>query len=143
MKQYILSIFTLSVISCAAKAITPEKWQKYIRTVFGFMIISVILSPVLKLKKIELPSFDPENAAQNELLFDSVSEKLKKNVESDIQARLSSEFGLDVSADVLLDIDEDHKIRGVQRIVLSENITENAVKRLKEVYGCDIIEYKN
>ncbi|MBR4723778.1 MAG: hypothetical protein IK072_03500 [Clostridia bacterium] len=89
--------------------------------------------------------FEPlenQSLENTKILSDSISEKLKENVEADICGRIKGEFGIICDADVILDIDDEHKIRGVKGIILSKKIPENAAARLKEVYGCDRIEYK-
>ena len=94
------------------------------------------------MKKLKFESLENQTLENTAILSDNISEKLKENVESDIYERIKGEFGVICDADVLLDIDDEHKIRGVKRITLSKKIPESAEERLKEVYGCDRIEYK-
>lgn len=142
MKGYIAKVCISAVIAAVADIIAPREHQKYIRILLGFLILFVILSPLPALKKIKLGPIENQTSVNTVIFEDSISKKLKENVESDICERIKGEFGIICGAEVTLDIDEEHKIRGVKRILLSKKIPENAENRLKEVYGCDKIEYK-
>ena len=142
MKGYIISICTAAVIVSLADILSPKEHQKYIRVLLGFLIILAVLSPLPKIRKIKLEPINEQTSENTAVFIDSVSAKLKENIETDISERLKDEFGITATADVLLDIDSEHRIRGVTQIALSRKIPENAVKRLSEVYGCDKIEFK-
>lgn len=140
MRGYITGICLSAVITAIADMIAPGEYRKYIRVLLGFLVLSVILSPLPAVKNIRLGSIEQKTAENTGIFYDSVSEKLKENVEADIEERLKNEFGIICSASAELDIDGEHKIRGVRRIGLSKKIPQNAAERLKEVYGCDRIE---
>ncbi|MBR4721062.1 MAG: stage III sporulation protein AF [Clostridia bacterium] len=142
MKGYVISLCIAAVIAALSDILSPKEHQKYIRVLLGFLIMLVILSPLPKIKSLKLEPLKSESAQNTALFLDGISQKLKENVEADISERLRAEFGIKADADVLLDIDKEHKIRGVTRIALSKKVPENAVKRLSEVYGCDRIEFK-
>lgn len=142
MKGYIISICLSCVIAALADIIAPKEHQKYIRILLGFLILSVILSPLPAVKKIKLEPLKSQTMDNTAVFSDGISKKLKENVELDIRERLKGEFGISCDAEVLLEIDEEHKIRGVKMIALSKKIPENALLRLKEVYGCERIECK-
>lgn len=142
MKGYIISLCTAAVIAAVADILSPKEHQKYIRVLLGFLIMLVILSPLPKVKNLKLEPLKNDSEKNTAVFLDGISQKLKENVEADIRERLKGEFGITSDAEVLLDIDEEHKIRGVTKISLSKKVPENAVKRLSEVYGCDKIEFK-
>ena len=142
MKGYIISICLSCVIVSLADIIAPKEHQKYIRVLLGFLILSVVLSPLPAIKKIKLEPLKSQTMDNAAIFSDGISKKLKENVESDICERLKGEFGISCNAEVILEIDEEHKIRGVKMISLSKKIPENALSRLREVYGCERIEYK-
>ena len=142
MKGYVISICIAAVIAALADILAPSEHRKYIRILLGFLIMLVLLSPLPKIKKIRLEPLESETQENTAVFLDSVSQKLKENIETDISERLKAEFGITADADVLLDIDDEHRIRGVTRISLSRKVPENAVKRLNEIYGCDSIEFK-
>jgi len=142
LKSYVISVCIAAVIASLADILAPREHQKYIRVLLGFLILTVILSPLPNVKKIKFEPLENQTAENTKILSDSISEKLKENVEADICGRIKGEFGIICDANVLLDIDDEHKIRGVKMIELSKKIPESAAERLKEVYGCDRIEYK-
>ena len=142
MKGYIAKVCISAVIAALADILAPREFQKYIRVLLGFLILFVLLSPLPSIKKIKLEPIESRISENTVILEDSISKKLKENVETDISARMKGEFGIICDAEVLLEIDGEHKIRGVRQILLSRKIPENAEERLKEVYGCDRIEYK-
>ncbi len=142
MKGYIISICTAAVIVSLADILAPKEHQKYIRVLLGFLIMLAILSPLPKVRQMKLEPLQSRSSENTAVFLDGVSAKLKENIETDISERLRDEFGITAKAQVLLDIDDEHRIRGVTEIALSRKIPENAVKRLSEVYGCDRIEFK-
>lgn len=142
MKGYVISICMAAIIASLADILAPKEHQKYIRILLGFLILSVILSPLPEMKKMKLEPLKAQTENNASAFSDSITEKLKENVSSDICERLKSEFGIICDADIVLETDDEHKIRGVKEIKLSKKIPENAVVRLKEVYGCEKIEYK-
>ena len=142
MKGYVISICTVAIIASLSDILSPKEHQKYIRILLGFLIMLVILSPLPSIKNLRLEPVKEQSTENTAVFLDSISQKLKENIESDISERLKDEFGITARAKVFLDIDEEHKIRGVTKIELSRKVPENAVKRLKEVYGCDEIEIK-
>ncbi len=141
MKGYIASICVSSVILSVADILSPETHKKYIRVLLGFLMLAVILSPLPAVKKIRLEPLSQKTAGNTEIFSERVSQRLKENVEQDISDRLKNEFGIICKASAELDFDSEGKIAGVIRIRLSQKIPENAKARLKEVYGCDEIEY--
>ena len=142
MKGYIAKICVSAVIVAFADILSPKSHQKYIRILLGFLMLSVILSPLPAIKKLRLEPLSEKTAENAEVFSENISEKLRKNVELDIAERLKNEFGIICTASVELDFNDDGKISGVRRISLSRKIPENAIARLKEVYGCDKIEAK-
>lgn len=142
MKGYVISICTVAIIASLSDILSPKEHQKYIRILLGFLIMLVILSPLPAIKNLRLEPIKEQSTENTAVFLDSISQKLKENIESDISERLKDEFDITARAKVFLDIDEEHKIRGVTKIELSRKVPENAVKRLKEVYGCDEIEIK-
>ena len=141
MKSYIISICVSSVIVALADILSPKTHQKYIRILLGFFMLMVILSPLPAIRKIRLEPISEQTMENTGIFAENISKKLKENVELDIAERLKNEFGIICTASVELDTDEEGKIRGVTHILLSKKIPDSAVNRLKEVYGCDEIEY--
>ena len=121
----------------------PKNWSGYIRIVVGFLILTVLLTPLLNLKNIEVLQLEDKATFEENALEDKVKKELEIKVEADICQRLQTEFNQKAEADVRIDTDEDGKIRGVRNIVVKLNkIPAGMVERLKEVYGCENIELK-
>lgn len=143
MKEYIILVAVSAVLAAFADVLSPKEWRGYIRVITGFLILAVLLSPVAKLKDIEVFSLDENLEVSDVKMKDKVAEELKKNVEQDIEERISAEFegNADVSVDIA--IDDGHKIKGVERIVIkSKKIPKGLEERLKEVYGCENVEFR-
>ena len=141
MREYIITIAVAAVAASLVDILAPKEWDKYIRIIIGFLILSVILAPIAKLKNIDImPSY--QSFEINDIpLKDKVSDELKKNIENDIEVRLLEEFELEADAKVEIDIDENHSIRGVRAISISAYYCPDGLKeRLKEIYGCDRID---
>lgn len=69
--------------------------------------------------------------------------ELKINIEKDIEERILSEFGEVADAEVSLDVDEEWKLQGVKHIgVEIENVPAGLTERLKEIYGCESVEFR-
>lgn len=142
MKGYVISVCVAAIVIALADILSPKEYQKYVRVFLGFLIMLVIFSPLPAIKNIRLEPLQNKTNENTLILLDDVSKKLEENIEADISERLKGEFGITADAKVLLDIDDEHKIRGVTKIELSRKVPQNAVKRLSEVYGCDRIEFK-
>ena len=141
MKSYIISICVSSVIVALADILSPKQHQKYIRILLGFFMLMMILAPLPAIRKIRLEPLSERAMENTEIFAENISKQLKENVELDISERLKNEFGIICTASIELDTDDEGQIRGVTHIRLSEKIPASAVNRLKEVYGCDEIEY--
>lgn len=145
MKAYILTIIGATLLSAYASNLAPESWRKYVRIITGLVLIICILSPIKSLVSTDLfEDFDitefgeVEGKTQEEIV---VSE-LGKRIEDDVAARLKKEFDLNVSAEVMISVNEAGEIEGVKEIRTSGDVLTNAAKsRLCEVYG--VTEVKN
>lgn len=144
MREYILLVAVSAIVAACTDILAPLKWRSYIRIVTGFLILAVIISPLAKLKNKDVFN-DIESFEVSDLpLKDKVLIELSGRVSADIEERLLSEFKIDAEASVVLDTDEEHKIRGVKKIVVkSAKEPKGAKERLKEVYGCDDIEFEH
>lgn len=148
MKAYIITIIGATLLSALAGIISPDKWRGYVRIITGLVIISCIISPVLKIADRDIftgfnESFDA--AAEGEDLQQRiVLDELKKRVNADIEARLKNEFNLSVKADCDIKVSDEGAIEGVREIRLSgDTLTDRAKNRLCEVYGITHSEVHN
>jgi len=143
MREYIILVAVSAILAAFSDILAPKEWRGYIRVVTGFLILAVLLTPVAKFKNIEIFDVEEKFKVSEMPVRDEVSRQLKLNVERDIEERISLEFKERATASVDLDIDEEHKIRGVMRIVIKcKKIPSGLKERLNEVYGCENIEFR-
>lgn len=144
MREYIILVALSAIIAAVTDILAPNEWRGYVRLAVGFLILAVLISPLAKVKNIEIFSVGERFEASDLVIKDKVAEELTKNVEQDIEERAKTEFGTDVEATVSLEIDSEHKIKGVRKIeIKSEKAPLGLARRLKEVYGCENIEFGN
>ena len=144
MKEYIILVSMSAIIAAVTDILAPKEWHGYVRLAVGFLILAVLISPLAKLKNIEI--FNPQEKIEvsDTAVKDKVKKELTKNVERDIEERILSEFKTEALATVLLDVDAEHKIRGVKNIVIEcKKVPNGLSERLKEVYGCENVEFRN
>lgn len=143
MKEYIITIAAVSVVAALADILAPKEWSKYVRVIIGFLVLSVIVSPLAKFKGRTLPEIKGTYNVSDMPLKDKVSETLSQNIEKDIEERILAEFGITVEAKVGIEIDEKHNIKGVKAIKITAPKNPTGMTgRLKDVYGCENIEIK-
>lgn len=141
MKEYIITVAGAAVIAALADIIAPKEWDKYLRIIIGFLILSVLLAPVAKFRHVQILPVTDNFEISDEPLKDSVSEELRRRVEKDIEDRISDEYGVDVTATAEIDVDDEHNIRGVRAIrIKSWQNPSGMLERIKNVYGCDKVE---
>ncbi len=120
----------------------PKDWEKYIRIIIGFLILSVIIAPIAKFKNMAILPTQSSFEVSDAPLLDSVAETLRQNIEKDIEDRLLDEFDLKAAATAEIDVDEEHRIKGVRAIgIYAAYMPQGAENRLREIYGCDRIEF--
>ncbi len=82
MSNWVLSVASIVILSCIITMLLPEgKLSKYIKTVFGIVVILVMVQPVLNIKSSEL-NFDlfyerEQIVFQKDYLLFASSEKIK------------------------------------------------------------------
>lgn len=135
-----MSITGAVLISIFFDMIVPPKWAKYMKIITGFIIITTIMTPVVR---VAIPDFTQFKYEAKKLEIDGteyqkklIGKELAKNIENDIQIRIKEEYGIDVSAKVIISINENNEITGIKTIVLSGQQIDDKVKnRLKEIYS--------
>lgn len=143
MREYIIRAAVAAVVAALSEFIAPEKWRGYIRLAVGFMVLAILFAPIAELKN-KTPFPKNQEYEMNDIPFkDAISEKLKENVEKDIEERVLEEFSVKAEAMVEIDVDDEHNIKGVRRIVIdARKNPQGLAERLREVYGCERIEFK-
>lgn len=140
MKSYIIMVVGASLLSMFADMFSPENWRKYMKIATGLIILAVLLTPLFKLKDVDLFSgFSADEAITAQDAAPPVSqveEQLRENVERDAAERIASEFGCDATVTAEIDTTDDGKIKGVRRLYVHTDKNEIKIqKRLAEVYG--------
>lgn len=144
MKEYIILVAMSAIVAAVTDILAPSKWRGYVRLAVGFLILAVLISPLTRMKNIEIFNVENNFEVSDIKIKDKVTEELTKSVERDIEERALAEFKAEVTAEVVLDIDSEHKIRGVKNIVIrSSKVPSGLQERLKEVYGCERVEFRN
>lgn len=144
MRGYIILVAMSAIVAAVTDILAPKEWRAYVRIAVGFLILAVLISPLAKMKNIEIFNIENDFEVSDVAIKDRVTEELAKNVQRDIEERALSEFKTKVTATVFLDVDTEHKIKGVKKIVIeSGKVPAGLSERLKEVYGCENIEFRN
>ncbi len=101
MKEYIISLISLSLFAAAVLAIAPSSQERYTRLLCALCLICVMVSPVVSFiesfKGIELGSLTDgvETEQDHERLFlDSISKMSADQLSQELSRRVSSEFGI-------------------------------------------------
>lgn len=143
MREYIITVAAAAVAAAVADIFAPKDWSKYIRIAVGFLILSVILVPVTKFRDTKILSPTGTYNVSDEPLKNKVSEQLRQNIERDIKERLNEEYGVEAEVTVEIDANENGDIKGVKAIeVRAWKNPDGMLERLKNIYGCDRIEFK-
>ncbi len=141
MKAYILRIVGAALIAAFSEHLVPKEWQKYMKLISGFIIISVLIAPFTGEKtKTLFDDFDISweyKEKGEELMLENIKAQLEEDIAKDIALRVTEEFSREVTAKVWVDTDSRGKIKGVRRIELSGEENSEITKRLEFVYGTD------
>lgn len=141
MKAYIISIAVSAIIAAVVNMISPDKWGKYIGIVTGLVVVLCIGRPILELANTDVFAGFNFNESilsnEGEKQFRSeVKRELEKQLEGDIKTRVENEFGRKCSVDVIIGVNENGEITGVDKIIIYGKGFDNAVTgRLRELYG--------
>ncbi len=142
MKAYITAVAAAAIMAAFSDNLVPVKWQKYAGLLTGAVLLLTLISPLIKLRNIDIPHIGEldSSVVEYDIAYE-VEEELKKRIEADIESRIEEEFDVNIIAEVKLNIKED-KIQGVERITLSNSKDARIEQRLNEVYGCSNIQWR-
>lgn len=139
--SWILSVAGIICVSVLIEFIMPDgQMNKYIKSIFSFVIILVIILPLPKLFKKQNSSisvFDYEEInLQNDYLYELNLSKLSsitKVIESDIKELGYNDVSLSISADIF---DEKIDYRGIyvnlNNLVISNDFEHKNITEIKE-----------
>ena len=144
MDKYLTTLITAAVLSAVAKNVSPERWQKYISIITGIMLVSVIVSPLFEIAKVDL--FEEFSYADETNMFaqhEAVKVELEKRVSEDAKKRLTNELGGEYKVEVRLFVNENNEIEGVEEMIVWTKEEEAPVKRiLGAVYSPQKISFR-
>lgn len=134
-----------AILSVFADMLSPEQWRKYVKIVTGFVIISVIIAPVAKLKNADLFSeIDFENNVTiNEVDYSNkwVIDEFEKVVTEDIRDRIKNEYGKESRVRVTVRVNDEDKIEKIENIRIDVNSPPPTLAdTIAQMYGIDISE---
>ena len=141
MKSYILKIVGAALLSAFSEYLVPKEWQKYIKLLSGFIIISVLISPFssdFSASFLDDFEFDSTFVSEGEnLMHEKVRAELEARIKNDIIQRVSEEFSQTVDATATVKTNSKGEIENVERIELKGKKNDNITERLKFVYGTE------
>ena len=141
MRGYIITMSVAAIICSALEIFAPKEWEKYVKLALGLVIMSIILSPLMAMKKEKIEPIEDSYSIRADEFYHNVATELKARVEQDIEERLLKEFKLAAKATVDIDVDENHNIKGVNAIrIKCRKNPPKLRERLEEIYGCERIE---
>lgn len=143
MREYIITMSVAALVASVMEIFAPKEWEKYIKLAIGLIILSIIISPVVKFRDAKILPQTPSYKINENAFYDEIAREMKKNVEQDIAERLKTEFDVDAKVETELTIDDEHNIKGVNIIrIRTWKNPDGMIERLKKIYGCDRIEIK-
>ena len=141
MKAYILKIVGAALLSAFSEYLVPKEWQKYIKLISGFIMISVLISPFsakFSYDFLDDFEFDSKLITEGEYLMqEKVKTELETRVKNDIILRVSEEFSQNIDATATVKTNSRGEIENVERIELKGKKNDKITERLKFVYGTE------
>lgn len=142
-KEYAVSIITVSVLSILLENILPDDSnKKYIRVMIGLLVMLVILNPLTKLPHYT-DTFTSLRRQAEEAFPESsptalshVAESFQRRLALAVSEDLHSTYAIAVSCRVLCSQNESGQITGIQSIQLSP-YTQEAAAYISEKYGVE------
>ena len=110
--------------------------KKYLKLVFGFMIMSALLNPVTKLKQTEPFRFSFDSEITNEEIQAKSDAYILKIHEDNIKKHIETYFNPD--AEIFIELFSDGSVKSVK--IYCENPDILIKEKLKSTLGCENIE---
>ncbi len=140
MKQYIILIVGAALLGVFADMISPDGWKKYVRIITGLVILSVIISPVAKIKDIDLfAGFDSQETYKEEgqkVQKEAVASEFQRALEEDAQSIIDKEYGIKATVHADVRVNENGEIEEVESLEVEARRTPKELRdRLSYIYG--------
>lgn len=145
MRTYVMLIAGGALLSSLADMLAPEQWRKYIKTLTGIILLSLILSPISDILGSDIFA---ETLTAEEIEFTPmpllVADELSESISKDIEERVAREFGVKSHAAAEIVTNDSGLIEKVGKItVFTDSEKISAIRsRLCEVYGVDYVEFR-
>lgn len=137
LKGFIVSIVSISFLCIVSDMIIPEgTMKKYLKLVFGFMIMSALLTPVTKFKQTEPFHFSFDSEITNEEINAKSDAYILKIHENNIRKHIETYFASD--AEIFIELFSDGRVKSVK--IYCENPDFLIEEKLKSTLGCENIE---
>ena len=124
-----------------ADILSPSEWKKYTSVVTAIILMSVIVTPVMHIRKIDIMSGYSEDeiiANGEEIFSDSLKTEFSKKVAEDVRIRISDEFSLDTSVEVEVVLNKSGSIDKISKITISgSNLNGRVSERIKNIYDVE------
>lgn len=142
MKTYIIQIVGAALLSVFADMMSPAGWKKYMGIITGIILLTVIITPVARLKGVDILSDYSESRditlAGDELYSDMLKNEFSKSVALDIKERIRQEFAKEVSVEADVTVNEKGNIDKISSITLTgEGLNEKIAERISFIYDVD------
>lgn len=133
-KSFILSVIGTVFMGTVCEMIIPEgNLKKYFRLAMGFVMMSVLISPVKNLS--ELPEFEfsfTDTMTEEELRAESDAFILKLH-EENIKTRIKELCG--DKTEVFVEVFSDGRVKSVK--LAGSSITDGIIESIKKETGCE------
>ncbi|MGM9551685.1 MAG: stage III sporulation protein AF [Clostridia bacterium] len=135
MSGFLKSVISVSFLSVICDLVLPKSgMEKYIKLVLGFIMMSVLISPINSDISLNFSDYEFFDMPEEELYAQSdayILELHKNNIENKVKEICGSD------TDVFIDLYSDGLIKSV---TISGNDKEKYISRLKEELGCENIK---
>lgn len=141
MKNYILQIAGGAFLAVFADIFSPSEQKKYINVVTGIILITIIMTPIAKIKNIDIESgfenFAETSAAEDgeKIYSDILKREFSKRLATDIKERIKNEFAEDVSVETVIETNDRGEISEIKKIVINGTEDEKISERIAYVYN--------
>lgn len=143
MKGYIIQIVGGALLAVFADIFSPSGWKKYISTVMGIILITIIMTPVARLKNIDIMSAYSEFGTEEkqtgtEIYADMLKKEFSEKLAVDIKERIRQEFSEDVSVEIIVEMNDNGGIDKISKIIISGIAPDKRISdRISYVYDVD------
>ena len=141
-RQYAVSIITVSVLSVIFEIILPPKrYGKYISVITGLICMMVILSPVRQLfgdfEMFVIEGNALQSEIKNEADFNLVASEFKKRLEEKIEQTAKIKTGEEIKAQVELELTEKGEILNIKEAKIFP-YSEKCAKIIKDEFDITV-----